>query len=125
MIYGIGTDIIEVERMQKAMERSDAFKNRVFAPEEQAYCDGNAITYQHYAARFAAKEAFLKAFGTGLREGLELDEIVVVVDELGKPSIELRGTTKQTCIEAGIGGIHLSLSHIKETAVAFVVIEKL
>mgnify|MGYP002857351718 CR=1 FL=1 len=125
MIYGIGTDIIEPERMRKAIERNEAFKRRVFATDEQAYCDGNAIAYQHYAARFAAKEAFLKAFGTGLREGLELDEIAVVVDELGKPSIELRGATKQTCDEAGIGEIHLSLSHIKETAVAFVVIEKL
>ena len=124
MIYGIGTDITEVDRMEKAVSRNNSFKDRVFAPDEQDYCEGNAITFQHYAARFAAKEAFLKAFGTGLRNGLELNEIVVVVDELGKPSIELRGTTKQTCAEAGIGDIHLSLSHIKETAIAFVVIEK-
>lgn len=124
MIYGIGTDIIEVSRMEKALGRTESLRGKLFAKEEQVYCEGNAIRYQHYAARFAAKEAFFKALGTGFRYGMAFNEIVVSNDDLGKPVIQVKGKVAEYCTSLGITAIHLSLAHIKETAVAFVLLEK-
>lgn len=123
MIFGIGTDICDCERMESAIRRSEGFKNKIFTADEQAYCEGNAIVYQHYAARFAAKEAFLKALGTGWRFNLGLTEIEVCNDELEKPYIHISGEVEKYCKEHGISRIHLSLSHEKGYATAFVVLE--
>ncbi len=124
MIYGIGTDIIEVERMKNALLRSNSLKEKLFTAEEQQYCEGNAICFQHYAARFSAKEAFFKALGTGFRDGMAFTEIVVKNDALGKPVIETRGKVAALCSKESITAIHLTMSHVKETAVAFVLLEK-
>ncbi len=124
MIFGIGTDIIEVERMKKALERNNALKDRLFSAEEQAYCEGNALIYQHYAVRFAAKESIFKALGTGYRDGMEFNEITVLNNHLGKPDFVLSGKVAERCAKEGVTAIHLSVSHVKETAVAFVVMEK-
>ncbi len=124
MIFGIGTDIIEVSRIEKRLKDNEALLQRIYSPGERAYCDkGNRIKYQCYAARFAAKEAFFKALGTGYRYGMAFHEIEVVNDELGKPVIKPSGKVKTFVEKNRIKNIHLSISHIKETAVAFVVLE--
>ena len=123
MIYGIGTDIIEVGRVQKVMERDIGFRDKIFTPEEIAYCETKKNRFQHYAARFSAKESFLKAIGTGWRFGIRFADIEVYHDELGKPYIRLSGKAKELTTELSISKIHVSLSHLKEMATAIVVLE--
>jgi holo-[acyl-carrier protein] synthase len=122
MILGVGTDIVEVERVRKAMER-EAFKAKIFSLREIEYCDKGSKT-QGYAARFAGKEAFFKAMGTGWRDKMVITEVEILNDDLGKPSITLSGETLRVFEQKGGGAIHISLSHIKESAIAFVVIER-
>lgn len=124
MIFGIGTDIIEVGRMQKHLEKNDALREKLYTEAEQQYCGKGKITmYQCYAARFAAKEAFFKALGTGYRYGMAFHEIEVLNDELGKPYVNPHGKVKEYLEEKKIKSIHLSISHVKEMANAFVVLE--
>ena len=122
MIIGIGTDIAEVSRIGKSIE-NDAFKIKVFSKNEIAYCESKANKAENYAARFAAKEAFVKALGTGLRGEMSIHEIEVENDDLGKPSIRLSGKTAETVSAKNIQTIHVSLSHTKEMAMATVVLE--
>ncbi|PIQ30821.1 MAG: hypothetical protein COW63_09145 [Bacteroidetes bacterium CG18_big_fil_WC_8_21_14_2_50_41_14] len=125
MIFGIGTDIIEVARMERALEKSDALMKRIFTEREQAYCNKGVVTrFQCYAARFAAKEAFFKALGTGYRYGMAFHEIEVLNDDLGKPVIQLHGKVKEYLEKEHVKHIHLSISHVKEMANAMVVMEK-
>jgi len=125
MILGIGTDIIEVSRMQKALEGNDALKKKLFTKAEQAYSEqGKVIVWQRYAARFTAKEAFFKALGTGYRYGMAFHEIEVKNDELGKPFIEPHGKVKDYIEKEKVKFIHLSISHVKEMASAMVLLEK-
>lgn len=121
MILGTGTDIIEVERVRKAIEK-EALKKKVFSKREIEYCEKDK-SCQSYAARGAAKEAFFKALGTGWRDKMNIYEVEILNDELGKPFIELSGETLKVFEQKGGGQIHVSLSHIKETAIAFVIIE--
>ena len=124
MIFGIGTDIIEVKRMEKHLDKNDALKQKLYTNEEQKYCERGKVTKsQCYAARFAAKEAFFKALGTGYRYGMAFHEIEVLNDELGKPFINPHGKVKEYLEEKKIKSIHLSISHVKEMANAFVVLE--
>ena len=124
MIFGIGTDIIEVARMESHLKKGDALKNKLFTENEQNYCEGKAIMYQHYAARFASKEAFFKALGTGYRDGMSFTEIEIMNDQLGKPVVTTTGKVKEFVENNKITHIHLSISHIKELVNAFVVLEK-
>jgi holo-[acyl-carrier protein] synthase len=124
LIYGIGTDIIEVSRIQKVMERDIGFREKIFSEGEIAYCEKMKNKFQHYAARFSAKEAFMKALGTGWRDGIRFIEIEVVHDPLGKPLVRLSGKALEMAKNAGMGEIHISLSHVKEIASAVVVVEK-
>ncbi|MCK9291892.1 MAG: holo-ACP synthase [Bacteroidales bacterium] len=124
MIFGIGTDIIEVDRMQQRLLDTPDLRDKLFTPREQAYAEERNTIYQHYAARFAAKEAFFKALGTGYRYGMAFHEIEVVNDELGKPVIEAHGKVREFIGQQGIRHIHLSISHIKAMASALVVLEK-
>jgi holo-[acyl-carrier protein] synthase len=125
MIFGTGTDIIEVSRIKKAIVRTQAFTDKIFTSNEQAYCEAQKSgKFQSYAARYAAKEAFFKALGTGYRDGMAFREIEVVNDKLGKPEIVVHGSVKDFVLKNRISHLHLSLSHIRETAVAFVIIEK-
>ncbi|HOI32575.1 MAG: holo-ACP synthase [Bacteroidales bacterium] len=124
MIFGIGNDIIEVNRMERQLNNSTSLKEKLFTSREQAYADDKASKYQHYAARFAAKEAFFKALGTGYRYGMAFHEIEVINDELGKPIIHLHGKVKEFIEKQQVKHIHLSISHVKEMASAFVVLEK-
>ncbi len=122
MVLGVGTDIIEIERMKKAMGR-EAFLARVFTQEERTYCDGRgAGRAASYAARWAGKEAVLKAFGTGLRQGTLLN-VEIVPDVLGAPEVHLSGFFAALAEERGVWRIHLSLSHAREYAVAQCILE--
>ena len=125
MIFGIGTDIIEVKRMEKHLAKNDALIKKLYTESEQKYCNKGKLTkYQCFAARFAAKEAFFKALGTGYRYGMAFHEIEILNDDLGKPYINPHGKVKQYISDQEIKSIYLSISHVKEMANAFVVIEK-
>ena len=121
MILGIGTDIIEVERVQNAIEKP-GFKTKVFTAREIAYCDA-VNNAERYAARGAAKEAFFKALGTGWRNEMEITDVEIINDELGKPEIILSGNVLNVFNRMGGKKVHVSLSHIKATAIAYVIIE--
>jgi holo-[acyl-carrier protein] synthase len=123
MIIGIGTDIIEVSRIADSIEKyGDRFRNRIFTQLEQEYCESfKANKYVHYAARFAAKEAFSKAIGTGITKGFKFSEIWVRNEQSGEPKIELGGGLAE---KWGKCKIHISLSHTVGNAVAYVVIEE-
>jgi holo-[acyl-carrier protein] synthase len=123
MIYGIGTDIIEVARIEKAMSRDTGFRDKIFTEGEIAYCEPKRNKYQHYAARFSAKEAFLKAIGTGWRFGVRFADIDVYHDEMGQPHIRTTGIAKELTERLSVSKIHVSLSHLKELATAVVVLE--
>lgn len=124
MIYGIGTDIIEVDRIAVKLEKGKGFRDLVFTAQEIAYCERQVHPAQHYAARFAAKEAFLKAMGTGWGHGtINFNEIEIVNTETGKPLLQLTGRAVASYSELQIKQIHVSLSHVKATAVAMVLIE--
>lgn len=122
-MLGIGCDLADVERIGKAIERN-GFKERVYTPEEISYCTASSgkDKVQSYAVRFAAKEAFLKAIGTGLRGG-ELTEISVVNDDLGKPELKVTGYFASYIEKMGVTKIHLTLSHTATTAMAVVALE--
>ena len=124
MIFGIGTDIIEVERVEKQISKDNGFKEKVFTAKEIEYCESKKGKAQNYAARFSAKESFFKAIGTGWRGGLAFTEIEILNDELGKPSIIPHGEVKKFIEENKITNINVSLTHIKEIANAIVIIEK-
>ncbi len=112
MIKGLGIDIIEVDRIRESIEKNSNFKKRIFNKEEIAYCEKFKEPYTHYAARFAVKEAFFKA--TGLK--IPFNEISVINREDGSPYIKLKENLK--------GNIIVSITHIRELAVAVVVYEE-
>lgn len=125
MIYGIGTDIIEVERIARQVEGDSRFRETIFTPNEINYCESYRVNKaQHYAVRFAAKEAFFKALGTGYRGGLAFHEISVENDNFGNPQMLLHGKTRDYADRHSFKRIHVSLSHIKEYAMATVIIEE-
>jgi holo-[acyl-carrier protein] synthase len=124
MILGSGIDMIEVERIAFSVGRNSGFREMVFSAQEIAYCESKAAPYQHYAARFAAKEAFLKAIGRGWDSGLALHEIEIVNESNGRPRLQLSGKTATTLESLEIRNIHVSLSHLKSYASALVILEK-
>lgn len=124
MIIGTGIDIIEVDRVAAKVAKENGFTQKIFSAAEIAFCDSKPNRHEHYAARFAAKEAFLKATGQGLNLGYELCDIEVTSDLMGKPMITLHGNFKARAVEHGWNKIHLSLSHVQAMACAVVIIEK-
>jgi holo-[acyl-carrier protein] synthase len=127
MISGIGTDIVAIERFQRFVnENNTALLQRIFTEQERAYCSARKVSCAaSYSARFAAKEAFMKALGTGLRDGISWHDIEVANNKLGKPELILSGKAMQIFLELGLNCAFLSLSHDGGTAVAMVVLEKL
>lgn len=123
MIKGTGIDIVEVDRIKRALEKGGRFKEFVFAAEEIEYCETKGSRFESYAGRFAAKEAFFKALGTGWQDNTAFYEVVICNDALGKPFIKLAGETKKVIEKPGTK-IHLSISHTKSYATAIVVIEE-
>jgi holo-[acyl-carrier protein] synthase len=125
MIYGIGVDLVENDRIEKIIQKwGEKFLSRVFSDREVAYCRRHAQASIHYGARFAVKESFLKAIGTGLGRGVKLLEIEVVNEESGKPQLMLSGGAREYLVKAGIERIHLSITHTKNYASAMVLLEK-
>ena len=125
MIVAIGIDIIEVARIREVLLRTPRFRERVFTPAERAYCDSRgAVAAQHYAARFAAKEAALKALQTGWRGGISWQDVEVASRESGAPYLLLHGPVLELFNNSGATATHLSLSHTTEHAIAQVVLEK-
>lgn len=124
LIFGIGTDIIEVQRVEDKLVRTGGLKRKLFTEREIAYCDSKHRPALHLAARFAAKEAFLKAMGTGWTGGHRFDEIEIINNSLGKPELYVHGKVRAFCEAHGITAMEVSLSHIKDLAKAIVVLEK-
>lgn len=121
-MIGIGIDICQVKRFDR-LKNNELFIKRVFSQKEIDLCFKRKNIDECLSARFAAKEAFIKAIGLGLGEGLSLKEIIIKKDSKGKPSIILEGKTKSIFEKLNIKNIYLSISHEKEFAVAVVVIE--
>lgn len=124
MIYGTGIDIIDVDRVRKLIDRNVKYLKKVFTQVEIDYCSSFKNKAQNFAGRFAAKEAFSKAMGTGFSNGVRLHEIEIVNDPLGKPEIRLYGKTKELFDRESLKKIYVSISHIKTYANACVVLEK-
>lgn len=123
MILGIGTDLVEPARLADRLSRSPALRAKLFAPVEIAYCEQMADPAQHYAGRFAAKEALLKALGVGLTGYLDLCDAAVENNELGAPYFNFAGALRTLVAERGVARIHLSISHIHLAASAIVILE--
>ena len=116
---GIGVDMLEISRMEQVIERRPSFLRRVFTEEERAYCERSARPAEHYAARFAAREAVLKALGTGFAQGIGLKDVSVTRDpSTGRPRALLAGRAAQIAQEQGVREIALSISHTRDVAVA-------
>ena len=125
MIVSIGIDITEVGRIREVLLRTPRFATRVFTEAERAYCDSRgAVAAQHYAARFAAKEAALKALQTGWRGGISWQDVEVVSKESGAPFLIFRGEVLSVFERLGATSSHLSISHTTEHAIAQVVLER-
>lgn len=120
-MYGIGIDICEVKRFDR-LKQDERFLQRIFSENEILYCSKLKRSSEAFAVRFAAKEAFSKAIGTGIAKGVSLSEIEIKKEESGKPYISLTGNTLDLFNKLGDKKIHLSLSHEKTSAVAVVVI---
>ncbi len=115
---GLGVDIVEIARMRAILERTPSFRMRVFSEDERAYCDKTAQPAIHYATRFAAKEAVLKALGTGFSQGIGVRDIEVRRNAKGKPSVHLSGRAKEIADDLGVREIPVSLSYTHTDAVA-------
>jgi len=125
MILSTGIDIVEVYRIRETMERTPRFTERVFTANEREYCESKGVVaFQSYAARFAAKEAFLKALKTGWRGKIGWQDIEVVQSDDGAPSLNVTGEAKLILKQLGADAIHISLSHTADHAIAQVILEK-
>lgn len=126
MIVSIGIDIIEVRRIREVLARTPRFAERVFTSAERAYCDGRgAVAAQHYAARFAAKEAALKALQTGWRGGIGWQDVEIASHARGAPYLIFHGQVEELFERSGATAAHLSLSHTSEHAIAEVILERM
>ena len=125
MIYGIGIDLVEISRMEQVMQRWGArFIRRVFTRNEAAFCSGRVFPASAFALRFAAKEAFSKAMGTGMRKGVRWRDIEVTSLPGGRPHLMLHGRSRALCREAKVSHVHLSLTDEGAYAAAVVVLER-
>jgi holo-[acyl-carrier protein] synthase len=125
VIVSIGIDIIEVVRIREVLLRTPRFAERVFTAAERAYCDSRgAVSAQHYAARFAAKEAALKALQTGWRGGISWQDVEVSARESGAPYLVFSGECLNILEKFGATATHLSISHTSEHAIAQVILER-
>lgn len=121
-ILGIGTDVIEIERIKKIAEKNPRFLERILTKKEKEYCFSSGSKYQSASARFAGKEALVKALGTGFTN-CSFQDIEILNDEQGKPVVSLKNNALIEFEKLGAKEIHLSLSHGKDVSIAFVVIQ--
>ena len=124
MIIGMGVDIAEVERIQGAIERyGEVFLRRIYTRKEREYCEQFKNKYERYAGRFAAKEAAMKALGTGWRRGVRWVDLEVVREAGGRPTLELGGEAEKIAKQLGVKNIALSITHTAAQALAQVIFE--
>ena len=124
MILGTGIDLAEVARIREAVERhGERFIQRIYTPVEIAYVERKANKFERFAARFAAKEAGMKAIGTGWRKGVRWQDFEVVNLPGGRPTLRLHGVAAEVAAGMGVKRIHLSLTHTAEQGMAFVILE--
>ncbi len=124
MIVGLGLDIAEIDRIEAAIKRHGApFLERLFTPAEMAYCESHKGKYERYAARFAAKEAAMKALGTGWSHGVRLRDIEVTREPSGKPTLRLAGVAADIAKRMGVKNISLTITHSGNLALAEVIFE--
>ncbi len=124
MIVGTGIDIVEVPRVAQAIERhGDRFLQRIYTPEEIRYCQSKRNAAERFAARFAAKEAALKAIGTGWKNGISWTEVEVAREPGGRPSLRYSGKAAGFAAKLGVKRASLSLSHTAQLAIAKVILE--
>ncbi len=124
MIVGLGLDIAEIDRIEAAIKRHGApFLERLFTPAEVSYCERHKNTFERYAARFAAKEAAMKALGTGWSRGVRWRDIEVAREPSGKPTLRLAGVAREIAASLGVKNISLSITHSGNLALAHVIFE--
>lgn len=117
MIYGIGNDIIEIDRISKAMERNPRIIDKLFSDREKAMLETKGFKPESVAGNFCAKEAVVKSLGTGLR-GFKLEDLEILRDEVNKPYVVTNGKLKDLCSDLGISQIIVTISHSKTCALA-------
>ena len=124
MVVGLGVDIVQNERIKEIIDKwGDKFLAKIFSKTELDFINKHEQKLQRYASNYAVKEAFVKALGTGFRNGINFHNIQVRRDELGKPFIELMGSTKSFADKKGVSKIHTTISHEKDYSVAVVIFE--
>lgn len=124
MIAGVGTDLAEVARIRQSAERfGDRFIRRIYTEIERAYCESKANRFERYAARFAAKEAGMKALGTGWSRGVSWQDFQVVNERSGRPTLKLAGKASEIALANGIRQISLSMTHTATDGFAIVIFE--
>lgn len=124
MITGIGNDIVSIKEIERSITSTRRFVKRVFCQSEQDYSENRPDKYQHYAGCFAAKEALMKAIGTGWDKGIQWKHIEIVHKHTGAPQIKLHAQIKKEIEALGVKTLHLSLSHTALFAIATVILEK-
>lgn len=124
MIVGIGTDLAEVGRIRQSVERFGLrFLDRIYTPGEQRYCQSKANKYERFAARFAAKEAGMKAIGTGWNFGVRWVDFEIVNERSGRPTLSLHGQAEKVAAQLGTKRVLVSLTHTAEMSFAVVILE--
>lgn len=124
MIAGVGIDLVELKRFAAALRRQGApLLKKLFTPAERRYCDSRKNRIPHYSARFAAKEAVLKALGTGWSGGIRWTDVEIVRDKSGPVTVRLAGRAKETAARRKIRRVHLSITHAESHAAAVAVAE--
>lgn len=125
MIIGIGTDIVNINTITRLVKRYDQrFISKVYTPAEQEYCDSKKNKFQHYAVRFAGKEALLKALGKGLRDGIQWKDIEFINDDLGRPNLVHHGEVSKLIQNSNVKHSHVTFSHTEDLAIAFIILEE-
>ena len=119
-VFGIGTDIVECDRIATMIDKHDKlFIDRVYTPTEIEYCSGRKSSVQHFAGRWAAKEAILKSLGTGWAKGISWTDIEVVNEMGGRPKVRIGGGAREICEQKGITDVLISVSHTESYATAY------
>ena len=125
MIFGVGIDLVEIGRIETILKKwEEKFLCRIYSAEEIRYCNERARPAVHFAARFAVKEAFLKAIGVGMGGGVRFCDISTTHDERGKPILKLAGGASSFLETRGIRSVHLTISHTNAHATAVVILEQ-
>jgi holo-[acyl-carrier protein] synthase len=124
LIVGLGLDIAEIDRIEAAITRHGApILERLYTPAEVAYCESHRNKFERYAGRFAAKEAAMKALGTGWRRGVRWRDIEIIREPSGKPSLALKGAAKRIADSLGVKNISVTITHSGNLALAEVIFE--